>query len=463
MNTLAASYRPTTRVSSQKRLLFLLIGAFLILAPASVRGGDIDDPTLKWVRVGILVAATLLGARWFRLPSLSDLSGKLLLLAVLFTVAALWSSSPFWGLLFKGMFVCAVCASISLANCLSGEADFRTLTRILTSTALVAVIIVAYLIFGAEDYVIWKGRLVVAHMNANSMGLSAAIFALLCLFHLLIRDAKEWRILAACLIAVMFVLIIYSGSRAAVLTVIAGIMVLLPALGRNRQSVVAFSIFSFLSLTTVAAWWIDSSDEENADPYGFALEQETSGNLRILHEYTKDTRTEIWHKVTMRWLENDLAWGEGWLHRNDRWALVQSSYLQVVAEAGLPGLFCVVIFLFGGVRTVSRAVGLARRRRGFGSVFIYLFAASFFALAFHGFFESSAVVGSSPNSILLGFSAAQLDMQLRMLTSRRRHHVNPTGLQSMPDGPFQDQSISQIKPDRQALPASVESSGHGAV
>ncbi len=451
----------TAGVSVQQRLLFLLIGAFLILAPASVRGGDVEDPTLKWIRVGILAVATLVGAQWFRLPRLSDLSGKLLLMAVVFMVSALWSSSPYWGLLYKSMFVCSVCASISLANCLRGESDFRTLTRTLTFTAFVAVIIVAYLTFIAEDYVIWNGRLVIAHMNANSMGLSAAIFALLCLFHLLIRDSKAWRILAISVTAVMFLLIVCSGSRAAVLTVIAGIMALMPALGRNRQSVVAFSIFSFLSLTAVAAVWISLPDTETADSYRFASDYgESSGSLRILDELTKDTRMKIWRGVAERWLDNDFALGAGWLHRNNRWALVQSSYLQVVAEAGIPGLLCVLIFLFGGVSTVRRAIRLAPQRRRFGSVFIYVFAAAFFALAFHGFFESSAVAGSSPNSILLGFSAAQLDVQLRLHNIRRRHPNGPAGLRAVPQTECQDQLTTQITLGTRSRPASVKSSGH---
>ena len=420
-------------VSVQQRLLFLLVGAFLILAPASVRGGDIEDPTLKWIRVGILAAATLVGAQWFRFPRLSDLSGKLLLMAAVFTIAALWSSSPYWGLLYKSMFVCSVCASISLANCLRSESDFRTLTRTLTFTAFVAVVIVAYLTFVAEDYVIWKGRLVIAHMNANSMGLSAAIFALLCLFHLLIRDAKAWRILAVSVIAVMFVLIIYSGSRAAVLTVIAGIMVLMPALGRNRQSVVVFTIFSLLSLAVVSAVWINLPDAETADSYGLVSGPGKSpGSLRILDELTKDTRMKTWRRVAETWLDNHFALGAGWLHRNNRWALVQSSYLQVIAEAGVPGLLCVLIFLFGGISTVIRAVRLAPQRRRFGAVFIYVFAAAFSALAFHGFFESASVVGSSPNAVLLGFSAAQLDTQLRLVPSAIKIQ-KPVMRQHVPD------------------------------
>lgn len=424
MNRSAPPNRPAPRVSAQKHLLFLLIGVFLILAPASVSGGT-EGSTLKWIRVGVLVAATLVGARWFRLPRLSDLSGKLLLLAIVFTGAALWSTSPYWGLLFKGMFVCAVCASISLANCLRGETDFRALTRALTLTAFSGVVIVGYLVFISEDYVIWKGRLVLAQMNANSLGISAAIFALLCLFHLLIRDHLVWRLLAITVIAITSVLVVYSGSRAAVLTVVVGVMLLIPTMANTRRGVLTFGVFSLLLLTTVAVVWFSLPDVETEGPYRVAPGHETDGGLRILQEFTKDTRMKVWSGVTNRWVTNDLAFGAGWLHRNNKWSMVQSSYLQVIVEAGLPGLLCVVIFIFGGARTLYRALQVARHRRGFASVVIYLFAATFFALAFHAIFESAAVVGSSPNAILLGFSAAQLDTQLRLASSkiRRREPV----------------------------------------
>lgn len=405
----------------------MLIGAFLILAPASVSGGTTDDATLKWVRLGVLIAATLCGAPWFRLPRLSDLSGKLLLMAIVFAGAAVWSTSPVWGLLYKGMFVCAVCASISLANCLRGEAEFRTLTRTLTFTAVIAVVAVGYLIFIAGDYEIWKGRLVIAQMNANSMGLSAAIFALLCLFHLLIRDHTAWRVMAIAVIAVMSVLIVYSGSRAALLTVVAGIMLLVPAMAKTRRGVLTFSLFSVLSLAAISVAWFSMGGEEVQDTYGIAWDQSNDGRLRIVQELTKDTRMKVWRAATIRWLDRSPFLGSGWGHRNNKWTLVQSSYLQVVVEAGLPGLICVVIFLLGAGSTLRRAVLLARSRRGFASVVIYLFAATFFALAFHAVFESAAVVGSSPNAILLGFSAAQLDMQLRPTAStlNRRKPFQP--------------------------------------
>lgn len=395
-----------------KTLFFLLLGAFLLISPVSVSGatGDVYS-LLKWVRVALLACCFLVGLKWFRMPRIEDLAGKLLLLSIVFTIAAGWSTSPVWGLLFKGMFVCAVCASIALANCLSSETDFRALARTMTSAAVLGSLLVGYTIFIQGDYEIWHGRLIVAQMNANSLAVSAAVFGLLCLFHLLIRENPFWKFVAVMCIAVMIALIVYSGSRGAVLTLLAGFMLLLPAIAKRQRHVTLLAVGSVIVLSGVSVVWFGFS--EATPEQVFLAEGEANETLRIVEELTKDTRRNIWSRAVNAWLNKNPVLGAGWLHRNDRWALVQSSYLQVIVEAGIIGLFLVVGFLYSGMLKVLKAVKMARRTRGFQSLMLYVFSATFFAIAFHGVFESSAVVGSSPNAVLLGFSAAQLDILVR--------------------------------------------------
>lgn len=402
-------YRPT--VPGDKRLLFVLVAAFLLLAPASVSGSA--SSALKWGRVGVLVAAFLVGLKWFRVPSFSELSGKVLLLATVFCVASVWSTSPLWGLVFKGMFVCGVCASISLARCLSNESEFRVFSRTMTVATWIGILLAGYLIFGVGDYVIWKGRLVLADVNANTLGLSAAIFALLCLFHLMVKDTVGWRALAWSAIGVMSVLIVYSGSRAAVLTLVSGVALLLPALAKTRKNMIVLGVLGATSLTAVAVIWFGLTDDTSVDVFGVTEGRQATDSLRIVEELTKDTRMKIWTSIVSKWGRDDLAIGAGWLHRGNQWNLVQSAYLQVVAETGLIGITVVIMFFFSGIRTVFKSIRRARQSQGFSSLMLYLFSATFFAVAFHGVFESSMVVGTTPNSILLGFSAAQLDLQLR--------------------------------------------------
>lgn len=402
-------HRPTGGV---KILFFLLLATFLLLAPASVSGGTVGgESILKWMRVAVLLCCFLLGLKWFRMPRMEDLSGKLLLLSIVFTAAAGWSTSPIWGFLFKGMFVCAVCASIALANCLGSETDFRALARTMTSAAVLGSCLVGYAIFIQGDYEIWHGRLIVAQMNANSLAVSASIFGLLCFFHLLIHDALVWKFVAVICIGVMIALIVYSGSRSAVLTLFAGIILLLPAIAKRQRHVMFLTVCSVIVMSGVSVVWIGYS--EGPLEQSFSMDAEATDTLRIVDELTKDTRMRVWTTATKTWLAKSPVLGVGWIHRNNRWVMVQSSYLQVIVEVGVIGLILVVSFLYSGTLKVLKSLRIARRVRGFQSLMLYVFSATFFAIAFHGFFESAAVVGASPNAILLGFSAAQLDILVR--------------------------------------------------
>ena len=415
-----------------KRLFFLLIATFLVLAPASVSGFTESDSgsVLKWARVCLLVICFLVGLQWFRIPRWKDLSAKVLLMSVVFCAAAGWSTLPLWGLLFKGMFVCSVCASFALANCLRTEAEFRTMIRTLTFACIVALSLVAYLVFVERNFMLWKGRLIVGGMNANSMGLSAAIFGLLNAFHLLLRDKVVWRVCAVISLVLMMVLIVYSGSRAAVLTLVVGGALLLPAMAKRRTGAIALGIVSLSAVVLVSVFWFGLSD----DPASFGGPFEEEGpamELRIFRELTKDTRMRIWRSEVSIFSKNPVL-GAGWRHRGRRWILVQSAYLQVIVEAGILGIIAVLLFGTASVRMILRAMRTARRTRGFESMMLHVFAATFFAIAFHGIFESAAVVGSSPNAILLGFSAAQLDLNLRRQRSQTRKRRTVVERPAMP-------------------------------
>ena len=407
-------------VSINKRIFFALVASFLVVAPASVSSHACASQ-LKILRIGILGAAFLVGLRWFRVPSLKELSGKFLLLGTVYWLAAIWSTSPMWGLLYKGMLVCSICAAISLARSLRTDHDFRQLCRNTTTAAIVGLAVLAFLIFAVGDYSLWKGRLTVSGMNANTLGISAAIFALLSLLHLLIGDGIGWKSIAVGVIACMAVLVVYSGSRAAVLVLLAGGGLLLPVIARNKSQAVLLAAVSVGVIGSFSLVWL--GDRE----VGAGAFSESDGSLRLLTELTKDTRIRLWSKALRTWYENDLAIGKGWLHANNKPGFIQSSYLQILNESGLLGLTCMVIFFGGTMQTLTRAIRLARRASGFQSTCLYLFSAVLFAISFHGVFESALLVGTAPNALLLAFSATQLDLLLQRAPARsmKRAQVNP--------------------------------------
>lgn len=405
----------TSKTSSGKLLFFLLIGTFLLLAPISVSGArsrDGDD-FFKWARVIALAVIAVYGLQWFRLRSNYQATTRLLLFAVFFTVAAAWSTSPLWGLAFKGMFLASTIGGITLGLCLNSEADYRSLARVTTITAVVALGGVSYHLLTQTDDVMLKGRLWIAEINPNLLAQSATVFALLCSFHLLVPDNPRWKSVAGVCLIAMLAITILSGSRGASLMLLAGMMVLLPALGRQRRQVLILASVSTVVLFVVSNVWFN--DEETI---GYlASNSESDITLRIVDELTKDTRGHIWQSVFNRALKSPLI-GSGWLHRNNRGSNVQSAYLQVFAEAGIIGVTLLAVFLVSAIQLVYQSLKIGRRYSGLARALCFVSAATAAALLLHGVFESSLVTGASPNAIILGFCIAQMD-QLRVLSHRR--------------------------------------------
>jgi O-antigen ligase len=408
----------SVQTPAAKTRLFWLIAIFLILAPVSVSGStsrEGDDP-LKWARVIVLALVTLSGLRWLQWPRKGDVAGKQLALAAVFCAGALWSTSPIWGLAFKGMFVASVVAGISLANALRTEGDFRSFARTMTATSLVAIAGISYYALTQQEPIFFKGRLTIARINPNLLAQSASVFALLCVFHVLLRDTSRWMTIAMSCTGVMLALTVLSGSRGALLMLVAGLTVLLPAMGKRRRHVLFLSAVSGTCLALLAAFWFNMA-VETEDPIVEAAAADST-ELRILSELTKDTRMRVWRDVRQKWVASPVV-GYGWLHKSDRWALVQSAYLQVLVETGIVGFFPLLVFLIAALSRILESLRLARRAGGLMGQLSFVFAATLFALLFHGAFESSAVTGASPNAVLMGFCVAQLDQLVRMM----RHQI----------------------------------------
>lgn len=400
-----------------KTQLFWLIGMFLLLAPASVTsdtGGD-DVSYLKWARVILLGIVAVLGLRWLRWPKHGDVSGKLLAVAGIFWMSAIWSSSPVWGLAYKGMFVASIVAGIGLANALRTEGDFRSFGRMMTLTTLFGAGIVLYVAATQDMPVFVKGRLVVGRLNPNLMAQSAAVFALLCLFHMLIRDTSRWMMMATVACGTMLVLTVLTGSRGAVLMLASGLVVLFPVVGRNRSHILALSAVSITVLGMVGTYWLFSVEAE--DEYS-VVSAEESVELRIFRELTKDTRYKVWRGGVRQWLQNPVI-GKGWLTHDNRWSTVQSAYLQILVETGIVGAVPMMLFLIAALLRIREALVVAKSSRGLACQLCYVFSATLFALLFHAAFESSAVTGASPNAVILGFCVAQLDHLVRLVKRQR--------------------------------------------
>jgi hypothetical protein len=60
----------------------------------------------------------------------------------------------------------------------------------------VAIAGISYYALTQEEPIFFKGRLTIARINPNLLAQSASVFALLCVFHVLLRDTSRWMTIA---------------------------------------------------------------------------------------------------------------------------------------------------------------------------------------------------------------------------------------------------------------------------
>src|SRR5262249_23048848 len=124
------------------------------------------------------------------------------------------------------------------------------------------------------------------------------------------------------------------------------------------------------------------------------LDVRGGGRLTTIEGLTKNTRADIWWWGFKKFLESPVV-GVGWFSVDGvRWACVQSSYLQVLIEAGVIGILILgVVLLFIAVRWLENFARL--RRIGASPEIAYLNLALLGPTLLHGLTESSLVTGTS--------------------------------------------------------------------
>lgn len=375
---------------------------------------------MKWGRVAVLACLGLVGLNWLSF-SKRHVSTKLVALAGVFTIAAAWSTSPLWGFAFKGMFMASILAGVMLSNSLATESDIRVFLRCMTFTAAVGVVLVAAQITTQPGPVMVKGRLWVGSLNPNLLAQAATMFALLTSFHLLVRDKTLWMLMALGSVIVMLGITFLSGSRGAVLMLLSGAAVLLPALGRRQKQAILLGAVSLGALGLASVTWF--SDVSNEAYLASHTEEEFS--LRLTRELTKNTRGKLWYSNIVATIRDAPIVGRGWLNRNNRGRNVQSAYIQIFVDSGVVGLVFLCVFLFSVIPLLFRSLKLGRRLSGLPAILCYALSATAFALLLHGVFESSLVTGASPNAIVLAFSISQLD-RLQAFRGQQRRQAPAT-------------------------------------
>jgi len=370
--------------------LFLVAGMFFVIAPTSLAGELALCRVAKYARVYCTVLIVLWGYFGFRVAKLGPASKALLGFALVYILAACWSDAALRGLLYKSFFGFAALAGLVLAHVVRHR---RELVHGLRFISLVAALtgVVAFVYFirnpGASTV---QGRMAVFGMSANLVGVTAAPLLVFCAHLALYDREKKWRVVGYAVCGLMVVIIIHSGSRAALaLAGFGGFAVALPMI-RQPIKLAAVLLFAFVFLE-VALSRIESPAADRIT--SFDTENRQSGWRRCWREFGKSPLV-----------------GRGWAYVPWRHttANYHNMYLQTLVEVGMLGGaalgLAVVVIVLCGLKTFF----LMRSYPEFANL-TGLPLALAYGVLLHGIAESCTLMGTTLTTFCLGLGVGLID------------------------------------------------------
>ena len=376
---------------------FIFAGLLLLVAPLA----SSSDSTIgiKLTRIGLSLMTVLVCLGQFNWSRVGKHSRRLFGFAVYFTVGAIWSSDPIYGILNKGMFLATCLAGMVLAVALNTISDLRVGLRILLPFIAFGATAVIYAAISDPIFHYTMGRLAAFNMNANMLGQSSAAMFILCLAHIFL-DRGRWRLLSASCSIVLLYIVFQTGSRSAAVMAIGGggLICVGGFRGIARNIGLIFVFMTMLAPAFVLVGWDFASDQ---DPFAQNLLAGRGGRLQ--RDLLKDTRTEFWAYSFRIWEKNPII-GVGWSSVRHRSTTTASIYLQVLVELGIVGLIVFVVWLVGMIGwclKLSRQVGNWPREY---RVCAWVSIGCIMGLLVHGIGESSMLLGTTINPMLLGYA-----------------------------------------------------------
>lgn len=387
--------------------VMLLTMAFAVVSMLSTATLLPAVDALKWARLYVTVLAVIIGMMCVRPGLLGGASWALLIFAILYVLAALWSAAPLAGLMFKGLFL--ITLMLGLAAVFVAR-DIPHLWRLQRCMIVAAAAVTAALLLAAvatPGALVPGARFSVLGLNPNRIGETLAPLLIFCCFGLLYEPARSWRLACYGVALPAAALLLATGSRAGFGQVMLGFVVLmLPLVSRP---------WVFLGMMTVVG-------------VGGMMVLGVIEDTRAIQlgAYDLASRRAPWGPALAAFREHPVI-GIGWAFRESAHGYsstnVHSIYVQVLVEMGLLGI---IALLTGLAWTANHALKALRATAGEPTArpFVYLAAALLVAVAGHGVAESGALMGSSLNAACLGISAALVDWILVSARARSMWVMN---------------------------------------
>jgi O-antigen ligase len=227
-------------------------------------------------------------------------------------------------------------------------------------------------------------------MNPNRIAQTAVPLLILCAYVALHDPNKTAKMFAYGCVAALGIIIIYTGSRGSAGGALIGCFFCFLPVVRSPLRLFG-SCLAILVVVLAIAWGIESAQ---------ATER--------LVEFSFDNRADIWGYGWQLFRDSPVI-GQGWISTKSIGTVsstdnLHSIYVNLLAETGAVGItifILMMLFLFGRCVSVYRLVSLDR--------IAFLAMGGMAAVFAHGFVESGALMGSTINSFLMGFSVGLLD------------------------------------------------------
>jgi len=373
-------------------VLFVLLAGFVVLSPISAATELPFLEAAKYARVYTTLLAIFIGLLTVR-RNVGSASRMLILFLLLYALGALWSDRPVNGLIFKGIAVMAVVAGVFVGSSSSFSSNLlRGMQLPLYAGALFGLLIIAHLAAN-PNAISHIGRLAAWGMNPNRIGQTAAPLALIALYFALLYPRRLDRIIGWMTCSALLITILYTGSRASLgMFVVGGAMI---ALNLSRQF--GRLVFAGLGILII---------------FGIAMEFLDITAATRITEVSLDTREDFWQAGYQQFRSSPWV-GTGWafstIGRETGSTLNHLSiYLQTLVELGLVGIGFLTTALLLVVRSLVRSYRATREIPWLKNLW-FLLSALVAGILAHGFFESSVLMGSTINTILLGFAVGLSD------------------------------------------------------
>jgi O-antigen ligase len=380
-------------------LLFLLAGVYIAMSVLSVASALSAYSVAKYARVYTTVLMVMVGVGYFRIHSLGRATRIFSVFVIFSLFSPLWSAMPFPGMTYKAFFVFSFFAGVMMAYSVrdwrEGETGMRYLVVLATLGTLYAAIFLA-----PDEQTLARSRLNVLDINPVRLGITAASLSLLCCYVGLYDRLRLWRGIGAVAMFLLLAAIALTGSRSGLLVALAGtLLAALPLLQQPRRLLPAAIVVVLLAAGV------------------FLMLRDTFGMQRMFS--LTNTRASQWQS-NLDMISHAPLFGHGWIYagRDSGYANLHSMYYQILAEMGIVGavLFagCLMPVLLQWYHCY-RSVGRVAR----GSEFVILPAMLIGASLVMGIFETSALAGTLPDTLLLGFAIGMTD-RLPALLQRER-------------------------------------------